>query len=167
MSYTNTFYHCEPRLDVSAPGEHAGRYDLVVCSEVLEHVPPPVEPAFAGLFELLRPGGLLVFSVPYHADGETRRVLPRPAPVRGGRRKRRPRAAQHHPDGREQEFSDLIFHGGPGETLELRDFALPDLLARLTAAGFTDVRVHREPHFEHGVWWPGWDGWPITARRPA
>jgi hypothetical protein len=39
MAYANTYYHCEPRLDVCAPGDHAGRYDLVVCSEVLEHVP--------------------------------------------------------------------------------------------------------------------------------
>ena len=46
-------------------------------------------------------------------------------------------------------------------------FALPDLLARLEAAGFVDVRVRREPNFAHGVWWPGRDGWPITARRPA
>ena len=43
----------------------------------------------------------------------------------------------------------------------------PTCSARLEAAGFVDVRVRREPHFEHGVWWPGWDGWPITARRPA
>jgi SAM-dependent methyltransferase len=167
LRYTNTFYHCEPRLDVSAPGEHAGRYDLVVCSEVFEHVPPPVEPAFAGLFELLRPGGLLVFSVPYHADGETREFFPglhryEVVAENGGHVLRNMTR-----DGRLEEFSDLIFHGGPGETLELRDFALPDLLARFTAAGFADIRVHREPHFEHGVWWPGWDGWPITARRPA
>jgi SAM-dependent methyltransferase len=167
MSYTNTFYHCEPRLDVSAPGDHAGRYDLVVCSEVFEHVPPPVEPAFAGLFELLRPGGLLVFSVPYSAEGETRELFPDlhryEVVAEGGGHVLRNTTR----DGRVQEFSDLVFHGGPGETLELRAFALPDLLTRFAAAGFTDMRVHREPHFEHGVWWPGWDGWPITARRPA
>jgi hypothetical protein len=29
------------------------------------------------------------------------------------------------------------------------------------------VRVRREPNFAHGVWWPGADGWPITARRPS
>ena len=167
MSYTNTFYHCEPRLDVCAPGEHAGRYDLVVCSEVFEHVPAPLEPAFAGLFELLRPGGLLVFSVPYTADGETVEHFPDLHDYTIVERDGGHVLRNTTSDGRLQEFTGLVFHGGPGETLELRGFALPDLLRRLAAAGFTDIRVRREPHFEHGVWWPGWDGWPITARRPA
>ena len=133
MTYTNTFYHCEPRLDVCAPGEHAGRYDLVVCSEVFEHVPPPVEPGFAGLFELLRPGGLLVFSVPYTADGETIEHFPDLHEYeileRDGGHVLRNTAR----DGHVQEHTGLVFHGGPGETLELRAFALPDVLARLRA----------------------------------
>jgi SAM-dependent methyltransferase len=167
MAYTNTYYHCEPRLDVCAPGGHAGRYDLVVCSEVLEHVPPPTEPAFKGLYDLLRPGGLLVFSVPYRADGETAEHFPGlhdyEIVVSDGVHVLR----NTTPAGRVEEHRGLVFHGGPGETLELRSFALPDLLARLEAAGLTDVRVHREPNFAHGVWWPGAGGWPITARRPA
>ena len=167
MAYANTYYHCEPRLDVCAPGEHAGRYDLVVCSEVLEHVPPPVGPAFTGLHDLLRPGGLLVFSVPYRAEGATVEHYPDlydyEIVTRAGEHVLRNTTR----DGRVCEHRDLVFHGGPGETVELRLFALPDLVARLEAAGFRDVRVRREPNFAHGVWWPGADGWPITARRPA
>jgi hypothetical protein len=167
MTYTNTFYHCEPRLDVCAPGEHAGRHDLVICSEVFEHVPPPLEQAFAGLHDLLKPGGLLVFSVPYRPAGETVEHFPELHDYEIVERDGGHVLRNTTRDGRVQERTDLVFHGGPGETLELRLFALPDVLARLAAAGLTDVRVRREPSFPHGVWWPGWDGWPITARRPG
>jgi SAM-dependent methyltransferase len=167
MAYANTYYHCEPRLDVCAPGDHAGRYDLVVCSEVLEHVPPPIEPAFTGLHDLLKPGGLLVFSVPYRPDGETVEHFPELHDYEIALRDGEHVVRNTTRDGRLEEHRGLVFHGGPGETLELRFFALPDLLARLEAAGFVDVRVRHEPNFAHGVWWPGADGWPITARRPT
>jgi SAM-dependent methyltransferase len=167
MAYANTYYHCEPRLDVCAPGDHAGRYDLIVCSEVLEHVPPPIEPAFTGLHDLLKPGGLLVFSVPYRPDGETVEHFPELHDYEIALRDGEHVVRNTTRDGRLEEHRGLVFHGGPGETLELRFFALPDLLARLEAAGFVDVRVRHEPNFAHGVWWPGADGWPITARRPT
>jgi 2-polyprenyl-3-methyl-5-hydroxy-6-metoxy-1,4-benzoquinol methylase len=38
-------------------------FDLVLCSEVIEHVPEP-EPFVAGLARALRPGGILVLSTP-------------------------------------------------------------------------------------------------------
>ena len=41
----------------------AGGFDIIVCLEVLEHV-PPVEAVLQHLDALLRPGGLLVVSVP-------------------------------------------------------------------------------------------------------
>jgi len=44
FDYTNTFYHQEPRLDIVNPAqEQLRRYDFILSSEVLEHVPQPVE----------------------------------------------------------------------------------------------------------------------------
>ena len=41
------------------------RFDLIVCSEVFEHVQRPVEGARA-LYHLLRPRGLVLFTVPFN-----------------------------------------------------------------------------------------------------
>jgi len=44
FDYTNTFYHQEPSFDVTHPDvRDRGRYDFILSSEVMEHVPPPIE----------------------------------------------------------------------------------------------------------------------------
>jgi len=52
----------------SATGEglgfERGSFDRIICSEVLEHLPHP-EKVLANAYEVLKPGGLLVVSVPY------------------------------------------------------------------------------------------------------
>ena len=45
-------------------GFAAGSFDRAFCSEVLEHLPQP-EQVLANAYDVLRPGGLLVVSVPY------------------------------------------------------------------------------------------------------
>lgn len=45
-------------------------FDLVICEDILEHVPDP-ERAFAEIFRVLRPGGSLVLSVPDHGGHNT------------------------------------------------------------------------------------------------
>jgi SAM-dependent methyltransferase len=56
-------------MDVTAPGfdaDHAARlgaYDLVVCSEVIEHIPDDALAA-RRLASLVRPGGVLIITVP-------------------------------------------------------------------------------------------------------
>lgn len=72
LDYINTWYHQAPRLDITAvPDEHAGRYDLVISTDVFEHVLPPVQLAFDGAARLLKPGGGLVLTVPWQSEGET------------------------------------------------------------------------------------------------
>ena len=61
FDYTNTFYHQAPFFDVTQPNDQdTGRFDFILSSEVMEHVPPPVEQAFATLARLLKPDGLFV-----------------------------------------------------------------------------------------------------------
>src|SRR5579871_1544508 len=55
FDYTNTFYHQAPFFDVSQPDPRdEGRYDFILTSEVMEHVPPPVERSFAALYRMLK-----------------------------------------------------------------------------------------------------------------
>src|SRR6188768_2031553 len=72
LGYTNTWYHCEPLLDIRNPApQWLGINDFVTTSDVFEHVPPPVQDAFDNLYALLKPGGVAVFSVPFCYEEET------------------------------------------------------------------------------------------------
>jgi SAM-dependent methyltransferase len=69
FSYTNTFYHRVPRFDLLQPDEtEFGKYDFVICSDVLEHVPDPIDRAFGTLGGLLKPTGVLILTVPYSLE---------------------------------------------------------------------------------------------------
>lgn len=166
IDYTNTSLHAEPRLDITAvPEDQAGRYDLVISSDVFEHVLPPVQRAFDGAAQLLRPGGHLVLTVPSLPTGST---------------------FEHYPDavdyevvettsgvfdvdiieshGGRRRVSDPVFHGGPGSTLEMRVFSLPDVLRHLAAAGFTAARVLRGRVDDYGIRQDDGFSLPVLAR---
>ena len=59
--YTSLDY---PEFDLCAPLEDPGRFDVVICEQVLEHVPDPWTAA-ANLGGLCRPGGHVVVSTPF------------------------------------------------------------------------------------------------------
>jgi SAM-dependent methyltransferase len=152
FEYTNTFYHQEPRIDVVAPGqEHLARYDFILSSEVMEHVPPPVERAFANLNRMLKPDGLLLLTVPYRIDGRTAEHFPElheyalAAP--GGRTV----LVNRRRNGAIEVFENLSFHGGDGSTLEMRVFSETSLKETVAAAGFTGMRIASEDVPEFGV----------------
>jgi SAM-dependent methyltransferase len=156
FNYTNTFYHQEPRLDVADPTpeqlqEHTGRYDFILSSEVLEHVSPPVERAFVNLNGMLKPDGLLLFTVPYRLDGRTTEHFPElheyalAAP--GGRTV----LVNRRRDGSLEVFENLSFHGGGGATLEMRVFSETSLKEVVGRAGFDSVSIASENIPELGV----------------
>lgn len=66
-------------------------------------------------------------------------------------------------DGALEVFEDLGFHGGDGETLEMRVFSFPDILRRLAEAGFVDIEVIDGPVTHFGL---AQAGCVILARRP-
>lgn len=162
FSYTNTYFHAPPQLDICRPPDSmAGTCDFVISSDVFEHVMPPVSNAFEGAAKLLRSGGVLVLTVPFVPGARTLEHYPE--------------AVGYHVDDDGSVWIESansrvradrpVFHGGPGSTLEMRVFGSIDLIANLEAAGFTDIVVHAEADLEAGIIHRDLFSLPITARK--
>lgn len=167
MRYINTFYHVAPRLDITKiPDELAGTADFLIASDVFEHVLPPVDRAFQGARRLLKDGGVFVFSVPF--DTREEGTLEHFPHIHDFRIEKEPGAGyrlhNRRADGMEETFGDLVFHGGPGSTLEMRVFALDDIRGHFRTAGFSDVRVDAEPEPRWGIYWTSPCSLPLLAR---
>lgn len=130
-------------FDDAAPGEWRGgvrcedvqrltyadaSFDVVTHTEVLEHVPDDRR-ALAELHRILRPGGIMAFTVPLHGGAHT---VER-ACLRGD-------AIEH--------LLEPVYHTDPQRSdtgiLAFRDYGR-DILERLSEAGFRDVRLHAPP----------------------
>ena len=168
FDYQNTYFHQEPRLDIAsntvAP-ERRQAYDFIISAEVFEHVVPPVKVAFENVYEMLRPEGLLLLTVPYGLQAETIEHFPELHQFTIVERDGSYELNNVTKSGVKQTFRNLVFHGGRGSTLEMRVFSYSGLLRLLSAAGFVDVAVHSAPDFRHGIWWPQPWSLPITARK--
>lgn len=164
--YTNTFFHTSPRLDICAPDPaYKGSADYLISTEVFEHVPPPAQRAFDGAADVLKAGGVLVFTTPFSNETETKEHFPFLHDFEIVERDGRHVLLNWRADGEREEFSDLVFHGGPGTTLEMRLFSRAALLRHLEAAGFGEVEVFDAPVLEFGIvhWYP-WS-LPILATK--
>lgn len=166
FGYRNTWFHDEPRLDITAidPALRS-RHDFVIASDVFEHVAPPVSRAFDNALALLKPGGSLVLTVPFSLDADTVEHYPELHDWKVERMGGAWRVINRTRDGREQRFDAPVFHGGPGTTLEMRLFSRDALLRELERAGFADVRIAAEPFLPFGVCWREPWSVPIVARR--
>jgi SAM-dependent methyltransferase len=166
LDYSNTFYHQAPRLDVTRPDPNDyGRYDFILTSEVMEHVPPPVEHAFANLFRLLKPDGLLVMTTPYTLGGKTKEHFPELHQFTLAQLGGQTVLVNRRRDGSVEVFDNLVFHGGPGSTVEMRVFTEESLREQLLGAGFSSVRVAFEDVPEFGVELAEKWSLPIVARK--
>lgn len=164
LDYVNTFYHAEPRLDIcDVGGEHLGRYDFILASDVFEHVRAPVRNAFVNARRMLKPGGKLILTVPFSLHEDTLEHYPDLHDYRLEERDATFALVNVTREGATQVFSDLVFHGGPGSTLEMRVFSRDALVRDLRAAGFTRVRVADESHLPFGIHWPDPTSVPLVA----
>lgn len=152
---------CSEYYDDTAPGEvkngvlcqdvqhltfSENSFDICSSTEVFEHVPDDRK-GFAEIFRVLRPGGLLIFTVPL---SDNRRTIDRAVLVNEDT------VEYLHPP---QYHSDTI--RGTGEVLVYRDYGL-DIVDRLVEVGFCSVELLKA---KRSLPWE-YNSWVITARVP-
>jgi SAM-dependent methyltransferase len=167
FDYQNTFYHREPRFDLTTPPEHElGRYDFIVSSEVLEHVLPPVERAFASAWRLLKPAGVLVTTVPYSIEASMAEHYPEAHEFGFVRLGERVALVNRTRSGEVQVFDNPVFHvSWGGAALEMREFSETDLRRMIEAGGFTEIRTYAEDDPQFGIWHAEKWSLPMAARK--
>jgi len=154
FSYENTWFHTSPQLDIAnVSPKRFGRYDFVIASDVFEHVAPPVSRAFENARRLLKPGGKFIFTVPFSLEPETAEHFPELHHWTMAEHDGVWRLTNTTVAGQRQIFDDLIFHGGPGTTLEMRLFSRAGLEREFARAGFPRVRIAAEPYLPFGIHW--------------
>lgn len=165
LSYQNTYYHKEPRLDITRISEaDRSSVDFLLSTDVFEHVSPPVSLAFENARAMLRENGAFILSVPYTFSESTVEHFPNLFDYSIEQRDGERVLCNLTREGIREEFHDLVFHGGEGDTLELRVFSESGLLEELRRAGFCDVKIIGAPFFEYGIYWTKQWSLPIIAR---
>lgn len=166
FDYTNTFYDREPQFDFTEPHPQlSGAYDFILAADVIEHVAPPIECALQALCRLLKPHGFLGLTIYCNPQDQMREHFPglyefRVVPLGDSQvliNRRR--------DGTLEVRDDLVFHGGTGATLEMREFGITELQANLLAAGFLEVNFLTVNMPEIGVLFDHDVSQPLIARK--
>lgn len=165
LGYGNTFYHQEPKLDITAidPSMEA-TLDFIISTDVFEHVVPPVSVAFENVRKLLKQDGVFVITVPYSKEVSAQEHFPDLYNYEVIKERGRYILKNITIDGVEQAFDNLVFHGGEGSTLEMRVFSESLLIEEFKKAGFNSIKIYSEPNFKFGIYWEHDWSLPIAAR---
>ena len=110
-----------------------GSLDLIVSNDVFEHVPNPAK-AFAECARVLKPGGIMLATIPFHRDSDISITRSRLS------------------NGQVEHLLPPTFHGNPVSadgSLVFTDFGW-DLLNTMKVSGFSDVVVDTYASLEHG-----------------
>jgi SAM-dependent methyltransferase len=166
FDYTNTYYDQPPRFDFTARHpELYGTYDFILSADVLEHVAPPVERALEEICLLLKPDGFLAATVPCTPDDALREHFPELHEYRTIRLGESDVLVNRRRDGTLEAREDLVFHEGPGSTLEMRQFGRTGLRSKLLAAGFREVHYLLDDVPDAGILFDSYVSQALLARK--
>lgn len=125
--------------DITALSFRRGSKDAVVSFDVLEHV-PDYRQALREFARVLKPGGVLVMTVPFYVESASSETI---AFVRA--------------DGGVETFGDPEYHGDPVSHGVLCFHHMGwDLLAAMREAGFSEAEALRVSDIEQGIPEPLW-----------
>jgi SAM-dependent methyltransferase len=164
LSYVNTFFDVDPRLDISNPSKNWHNFaDILISSDVMEHVMPPISKAFDGHYQVLRPGGKLILTTPYFHG---RSFIEKYPHMRGYYVDENLNVIAQGEKYNSLKIADPVFHGGPGNTLEMRIFAPEIIREGLENAGFVDIVFNEEDVPMYGIIRSATNMGTITAKKP-
>ncbi len=167
FDYVNAFYDHEPRLDLCNvdwsqwPPESL---DFITCTDVLEHVAPPVDKVFENVRRLLKPGGVAILTVPTSLQPTNREHFPDLHDWRIETEGQRRAVVNRRRDGRIERFDNPCFHGGEGLTLEFRQFSRQGLIDSVQQAGLRVAAIYDRPVPAHAISL-GQQNFVLTAER--
>lgn len=166
FDYTNTYYDREPRFDFTEEHPHLyGSYDFILSADVIEHIAPPVERALSEACRLLKPHGILGITVFCNPQDQLREHFPTLHTYRVVPLGERMVLVNRRVDGSLEVRDDLVFHGGSGATLEIREFGQTSLSGKLRASGFLDVHYLTENIPAIGIYFDYDVSQPLVARK--
>ncbi|MSX34844.1 MAG: methyltransferase domain-containing protein [Actinobacteria bacterium] len=157
FNYSNSQLDVHPIVDLLNPqSSMQGLYDFVICSDVLEHVPPSAERAIASLASFLRPGGIAMVSVPV-SGGETEEYYPDITDwsMLDGELHWTDASGASHID------NDPEIHGGDGLTIAFRTWGAEDFERAVLSNGFSSIE-RLVPCPELGVPEMPWSDQPVV-----
>ena len=166
FDYTNTYYDREPRLDFteSHPSLY-GTYDFILSADVIEHITPPITQALHEMCLLLKPHGFLGLTIYCNTEAGIREHFPELHEYRVVPLGQSMVLINRRRDGALEIRDDLVFHGGSGATLEMREFGLPALQCELSAGGFRECEFLTDNIPEIGIIFDHDVSQPLIARK--
>jgi hypothetical protein len=155
-NYVNTFYHCEPFLDVESRFSFLEYkpIDFIVCNDILEHTKLPPAEVIAILYEALQPGGVLILCAPTYKLSHHIEKYPSFDSFVVEKKAKGFQVIFKRQYGAPFVDVNPYFHGGPGRVLELRLISDENLWHNLQAVGFRVRRLDDPLLKRYGSWWP-------------